>query len=254
MRVCFLFNHDAAHQVAHSIGLAAKLAEDYPAIETVIACGSADIRTEVEQHLEAAQIAALHWYDLSLNKLTHAMLAPMNKVFPARRLGRLQMGASYLREFDLIVSTERTCLILKRRWKENGPRFIFVPHGAGDRSVTYHPAMKDFDVMLVSGQKVADQMVAHNIMRPEQCRIIGYPKFDGLAEREPEKFLDNDNPTFLYNHHFDHYLSSWYDHGEAILEWFYKRQDQSNLIRSEENTYELQSLNNLVCRLLLKKK
>jgi CDP-glycerol glycerophosphotransferase (TagB/SpsB family) len=51
-----------------------------------------------------------------------------------------------------------------------------------------------------------------------------------LRGRQPEKFFDNDRPTFLYNPHFDPYLSSWYDQGAAILEWFYQRPDEYNLI------------------------
>jgi len=230
MKICFLFNHDAAHQVAHSIGVAIELAEKYPEIETVIAFGSASIRREIETHLTPKQIAALIWQDLSLAPWLNSMVYLLNRLFPARRLGRLLVGAKALRRFDFIISTERTCLMLKRKWKKDGPKFVFIPHGAGDRGVSYHQAMKDFDLMLVSGQKVQDQMVAHDIVVPEQCRIIGYPKFDALLKRTPEKFFDNDNPVFLYNPHFDPLLSSWYDHGEAILEWFYNNQDRYNLI------------------------
>jgi len=230
MKVCFLFNHDAAHQVAHSIGLAAVLCEKYPEIETVIAFGSPAIRSEIEDHLSASQIAALNWHDLSLGKLANGLLSLFNRVFPARRLGRLLMGAKHLRQFDLIVSTERTCLMLKRRWGHEGPDFAYIPHGSGDRNVAYHPALKDFDLMLLSGQKLIDQMVAHDIVPASKCRVIGYPKFDSLIGRTPEKFFGNDNPVFLYNPHFDPVLSSWYDEGEAILEWFHQRQDQYNLI------------------------
>ena len=230
MKVCFLFNHDAAHQVAHSIGLAASLVEQYAEVETVIAYGNSDIREEIEQHLTPAQIEALRWHDLSLSPLVQMMLSPLNRLFPVRRLARLYTAAGYLRQFDILVSTERTCLTLKRRWGKEGPIFAYIPHGSGDRNVAYHPALKDFDLMLLSGQKLVDQMVANNIVPAENCRIIGYPKFDALVGRIPEKFFDNDNPVFFYNPHFDPLLSSWYDHGEEILEWFYRHQDRYNLI------------------------
>ncbi|VAV90730.1 hypothetical protein MNBD_ALPHA04-51 [hydrothermal vent metagenome] len=230
MKICFLFNHDAAHQVAHSIGLAAVLAEKYQQFDTTIAYGSPAIRKEIEQYLTPEQIQALNWADLSLGKFLQACLSPLNRLFPAQRLLRLLAGAKYLRPFDLIVSTERTCLMLKRRWGDDGPDFAYIPHGSGDRNVAYHPALKDFDLMLLSGQKLVDQMVAHDIVPAEKCRVIGYPKFDGLIGRAPEKFFDNENPMFLYNPHFDPYLSSWYDEGEAILDWFYQRPDQFNLI------------------------
>ncbi len=229
-KILFLYNHDAGHQVAHSIGIAAALADQFQEIETTIAYGSAMIRTEIEAHLSLEQIAKLHWLDLGISRLANTMLAPLNRIFPARRLGRLIAGASRLRRYDMIVSTERTCLMLKRRWGVNGPQFAYIPHGSGDRNVAYHPALKDFDLMLLSGQKLVDQMVAHDIVPASKCRIIGYPKFDALMDKTPEKFFDNDRPVFLYNPHFDPVMSSWYDHGNAVLEWFYSRADRYNLI------------------------
>jgi CDP-glycerol glycerophosphotransferase (TagB/SpsB family) len=51
-----------------------------------------------------------------------------------------------------------------------------------------------------------------------------------LRARAPEKFFDNDLPTFVYNPHFDPFLSSWFDQGHAILQYFYERPNQYNLI------------------------
>jgi hypothetical protein len=83
---------------------------------------------------------------------------------------------------------------------------------------------------MVSGQKVVDQMVDAGVSTPERCRIIGYPKFDILRGRTPETFFDNKRPTFLYNPHFDPHMSSWFDHGADILEFFYQNADRYNLI------------------------
>jgi hypothetical protein len=83
---------------------------------------------------------------------------------------------------------------------------------------------------MVSGQKVVDQMVDAGVSTPERCRIIGYPKFDILRGRSPETFFDNKKPTFLYNPHFDPHMSSWFDHGADILEFFYQNADRYNLI------------------------
>jgi hypothetical protein len=73
-------------------------------------------------------------------------------------------------------------------------------------------------------------MVEAGVSTPERCRIIGYAKFDILQGRTAEKFFDNDNPTFLYNPHFDPHMSSWFDHGADILEYFYQNADRFNLI------------------------
>jgi len=146
----------------------------------------------------------------------------MDAIAPTQRLARLAHHARALGKAKLIVSPERTCLRLKRRWKGKAPqpRFIFVPHGAGDRSVTYHPDMVGFDAMLVSGQKVADEMIRHRIADPSRIAIIGYPKFDLIDTQAAPDFFGNGRPTFLYNPHFDPHLSSWYDHGPGIIDWF----------------------------------
>jgi hypothetical protein len=220
--ILFLFNHDAAHQVAHSVGITAALADNYRNdANTIIAYGSNAIRAEIEKHLSAPQINALTWLDLSLPAWANLVVTPFNRLFPARRLARLIAGASRLRQCDMIVSTERTCLMLKRRWKGlNCPQFTYIPHGSGDRNVAVHPALKDFDLCMVSGQKVVGQLVTAGVATPEKCRVIGYTKFDILRGRKPEKFFDNDKPVFLYNPHFDPHLSSWYDHGPALLQYF----------------------------------
>jgi hypothetical protein len=96
--------------------------------------------------------------------------------------------------------------------------------------VSVHPALGEFDLLLVSGQKVQDQFIDAGIATADQFRIIGYAKFDILRGRLPEVFFDNDNPTFLYNPHFDPHLSSWFDHGVDILEYFYQNSDRYNLI------------------------
>jgi hypothetical protein len=229
--VIFLYNHDAAHQVAHSAGVAGALAMDSGGSGVVAATANPVIRSELEKLLSAEQIAALIWLDLSLPVWLHMLLAPLNRLVPIRRLARLYWHRKALRNAAVIVSTERTCLTLKRHWQgKAAPRFILIPHGAGDRNVTVHAAYRDFDLFLLSGQKVVDQFVEAGLAVKEDCRIIGYAKFDILHGRAPTKFFDNDRPTFLYNPHFDPHLSSWYEHGPAILEWFYRRPGEYNLI------------------------
>lgn len=233
--VLFLFNHDAAHQVAHSAGLAGAtalmMAEQNDKRGVIVATSGPHIRREIERLLTAEQIAALKWRDLSLPRWLNFLLAPLNEFAPARRFATLYWHRRTLRRAALIVSTERTCLTLKRHWRSGkGPRFAYVPHGSGDRNVAVHPALKDFDLCLVSGQKVVDQLVTAGVATPEKCRIVGYTKFDILRHRQPEVFFNNGRPAFLYNPHFDPHMSSWFDQGNAVLRFFYDRPDQFNLI------------------------
>lgn len=215
----FLFNHDATHQLAHTAGIVKVLALRAMDRPIVCAYGNSAIAQGLRSMLGEEAARRVLWFDLSLPR-PDIVTRLINRIAPAERLKRLTHHASELRKAALIVSPERTCLHLKRKWKGTGPQFIFVPHGAGDRSVTYHPDMVGFDAMLVSGQKVADEMIRHGLATPQTVAIIGYPKFDLVDRQANAKFFANDRPTFLYNPHFDPYLSSWYDQGPALIDWF----------------------------------
>jgi len=233
--VTFLFNHDAGHQVAHLAGIAGAFALREKAFRAVIAFGSETTRKEVEKLLTPEQIAALEWQPLALPEMLRMLTKGLNRLVPVHRILRLYWHNAILRKSAAIVSTERTCLTLKRHWakfrrRDHCPAFVCVPHGSGDRNVSVHPAFRDFDLLMVSGQKVVDQMVEAGASTAERCRIIGYAKFDILRGRTPEAFFDNDKPTFLYNPHFDPHMSSWYDHGADILQFFYENPDRYNLI------------------------
>ena len=232
--VLFLYNHDAAHQAAHIAGIMAELAASARGIEVIAAVGTPLIERTIRELIGADAARAVRWVDLSLAPAASAVLALPNRIAPVVRLARLRANTALFAAADLIVSPERTCLRVRRRLRrtmgEAAPRFVFVPHGAGDRSVTYHPELAQFDYFLLSGQKVIDEMVAHGIAAPEQCRLIGYAKFDAVAHRPLPRLFANDRPTILYNPHFDPKLSSWYDHGPAILEALASQADRFNLV------------------------
>lgn len=233
-RILFLFNHDAAHQAAHIAGIMASLARNYPAVECHAGVASPEIAEELRKLVGAEAASRIQWQDLSLPALLDAALALPNTLLPARRLARLRTNQPLFATMDAIVSTERTCLRVRRRLRrtigEKAPLFVYVPHGSGDRNVAYHPELAQFDHMLLSGQKLVDEMVARGLATPEQCHLIGYPKFDALDTSRRERFFDNDLPTFLYNPHFDPKLSSWYDHGPDLLRWFATQGDRFNLV------------------------
>ena len=231
MRVVFLFNHDAAHQVAHLAGIAAAMARAHPEVETVIAYASPAIRARIEGLVGNAGGTAIRWYELTLGPVARIVSGLFDKVLPASRLMRLNAHVPLFASADMIVSTERTCLRLKNRIPQHSmPLFAKVPHGAGDRSVSYHPDYTRFDRSFVAGQKVVDQLVAHGVA-PERLVVIGYPKFETIDLAARPRLFDNDRPTIVYNPHFDPNLSSWYDHGPDILRWFASEAGQSfNLI------------------------
>ena len=222
-RICFLFNHDAAHQASHIAAIAGQLATLHPELDVIAATGTPDIATHLCRLLSPAQIAALQWHDLSLPRWANIASAPLNRILPAQRVARLYHSLDFFASLDALVSTERTCLRVKRSLVKKGkgaPQFIYVPHGSGDRNVAYHPELSQFDLMLLSGQKLVDEMVSHGICHADQTRLIGYAKFDTVNMQDRPRFFENDHPVFVYNPHFDPHLSSWYDHGPQLLDWF----------------------------------
>lgn len=233
-RVLFLYNHDAAHQAAHVAGIMAELAARDPTLDVIAATGTPEIERFTRGLIGEPAAQRVRWVDISLPPLAAAALALPNRIAPVIRLARLRRATALFASADLVISPERTCLsvrrTLRRTMDEAAPRFVFVPHGAGDRSVTYHPELAQFDHFLLSGQKVIDEMVMHGIAGPEQCRLIGYAKFDVVSQRPPARLFDNDRPTIVYNPHFDPKLSSWYRWGPAILEAVAARPFHFNLV------------------------
>lgn len=149
----------------------------------------------------------------------------LNKVLPAQRILVLKRFSTYFSTFDCLVVPEMTSTLLKTRFNMHDTPLILFPHGAGDRAVGFGREIRHFDYVLLAGSKVRDRMLADQLIRPDNHRVVGYPKFDsvrscGVIRR---KFFDNDNPTVLYNPHFDAKLSSWYRFGADVLEFFAAR-------------------------------
>lgn len=219
-RALFLFNHDAAHQVAHLARIAAGMASRYPHIETIIAYANEGLRGRIETILGPDIPKQIVWIELRLSPLMQTVTAIFDHLAPASRLARLRSHAALFASCDIIVSSERTFLRIKRALPDDKrPLFAKIPHGAGDRAVTFHKDNLEFDLLLVSGQKFHEEFVRSGVA-DERIRIVGYPKFEGVDLTARPRFFDNDLPTFLYNPHFDPHLSSWYNMGPDLLRWF----------------------------------
>ena len=230
-RVLFLFNHDAPHQVAHLAGIAAATARAFPQIECQLAYATDRIEAQVRAILSEDDAARLAWVRLDLPAWARVVAKLADRILPASRLLRLRLNLALFEQADLVMSTERTCLRTKKHLPaDKTPLYAKVPHGAGDRSVAYHPDYRKFDRAFVAGRKVVDQLVAHGVER-EKVVVIGYPKFETVDLKAKRDFFGNGRPTFLYNPHFDPHLSSWYDAGPDLLRWFASPEGQKfNLI------------------------
>lgn len=230
-RVAFLFNHDAAHQVAHVAGIARELSAE-PGFEISALVSNPRLEAVAREIIGPDAASRIEWRPfLPLSPARHAAPA-LDRLLPFSRLRALQDHLDYFRTVDILVVTERTSLLVKRRLGAASPRFVYIPHGAGDRNVTYHPQLAQMDLFLVSGRKYVDMASAAGLIHAgNQGAIIGYPKFDAtLTGPHPARLFANDNPTFLYNPHFDPHLSSYYRFGEALFGWFLEHSDRYNLV------------------------
>ena len=222
-RVAFLYNHDAPHQVAHLAGTMAALADRADVEVTALVARPA--AEKVARRLSGAAEDRILWQRIRPGPVAVNFAPLLDKLFPFSRLMTLRENMALFARYDAIVSSERTCLRIKHHLGARSPKMIYVPHGSGDRNVAHHPALAEFDLHLVSGQKLVDVGLEHGIVRPDNWRITGYSKFDGVDLDARPKLFPNDNPVVLYNPHFDPHLSSVYALGEDVLDLFARRPD-----------------------------
>lgn len=228
MRIGFLFNHDALHQVSHSAPVIAELVLRPGADVTVLTSSRAQ-EARVRSLLGDAS-GSVRFVRLDIGRVAAALDRALRWVAPFRRIAVLRDNLAAFAALDILVVPETTSLLLRDRFGLDRLKFVWIPHGAGDRSVGFRAVARGFDLILLSGAKVRDRMLAAGILTPDNHAIVGYPKFDTLdpaAELPP--LFDNGRPTVLYNPHFDPALSSWYAMGRQIIDWF-AGQTRFNLI------------------------
>lgn len=200
-RIAFLYV-GGVHHVFHTMPVACALAER---AEVEVTAFCADAATEkmgrqVLADLPGSQVAVerLGRFPL-LDRLHRPSLSKLPMLWRNRRR---------LNHFDALVTAECTSIALKRMGVTR-PLFVCLPHGAGDRAVSFEPRFRRFDLVLVAGPKTARRMVGSGV-KAERVREVGYPKGEYLAARAralPRQF-DNDRPVVLYNPHFRTRLSS----------------------------------------------
>ena len=227
-RVGFLFNHDQAHQVAHSLPVALALARGLRDVEVVLASTHPRLTAEIRRICAAAG-ASPTIVELKLRSgLTRALDAAFSAAAPVRKLMIYGEHLDFFRSLDLLVVAEKTSLVLKTRYGLHGLRIVHTRHGAGDRAVGFDPASALFDRVLVSGAKVRDRLIAEAGLDPSRISVVGYPKFD-LAGGQWATLFGDRRPVVLYNPHASPRLSSWFRLGRRVLDVF-ACSDRFNLI------------------------
>ena len=224
IRVGFLYNHDAPHQVAHSAPIAAELASAQDIDVHVIASSEALLNRA--KTVIASTGAPDPGYHLLTGSIFQRALSPvLDQLGPFSRLMNLHRHKAFLAEFDALVVPERTTLFLKKLLGTATPRLICTRHGSGDRSVGFQKSVSGFDLVMFSGSKTRDRFVKTGYLQPEQTAIVGYPKFDAIPVEAGPPLFDNGRPTVIYSPNPDPLLSSFYGLGLDVLDYFYNSAD-----------------------------
>lgn len=227
-KICFLFNHDQTHQIAHSLPIALQMAKSSVA-DVTMAVTSILVEAEIRR-LSGAGLAGMKIVRLQAKSTVSQMLVrAFDSLVPARKLLVYRDNLDFFRQFDALIVSEKSSLILKSRYGLEDIKFIHTRHGAGDRAIGFNAQSAQFDLILVSGEKIRDRLVCDAGVPPEKIRITGYAKFDIIAPEQKPLFPPSDRRTILYNPHPSPHLSSWFKFGANVLEQFYQS-DRYNLI------------------------
>jgi hypothetical protein len=220
MRIGVLLNHDQIHQAAHSVPIAAALHRR--GIDVTVATTNAALSAEAARLAGLLGASNLPIVELRLRRATSRLAAAMlDRVLPAVKLAIYGDNLDFFAGFDALIVAEKTSAILKTRYHLDRLRLIHTRHGAGDRAIGFDKASTRFDLVLVSGPKIRDRLMAEAGVPAETMAVVGYPKFDLLAASPPlPPFAADGRPTVLYNPHVSPHFSSWYQQGRAILDHF----------------------------------
>lgn len=226
MRLCFLFNHDQIHQVAHSLPIAVALARGRPDLEIIVATTNRRLSAEVVRLAEGMIGKGVQLVELGLRQTaSKAMAGALEALIPATKLLVYRDNLDFFRSLDMLIVAEKTSLVLKTRYGLKDLKIVHTRHGAGDRAIGFDKASARFDHVLVSGSKIRERLISEAGVAPETISVVGYPKFDLAPPRPALPFVDESRPVVLYNPHVSPHLSSWYDHGREVLDWFVEHEE-----------------------------
>jgi CDP-glycerol glycerophosphotransferase (TagB/SpsB family) len=226
MRIGFLFNHDQVHQIAHSLPIAIELAQGGYGHEIIVATTNPRLSAAVSRLARPLiEKGSIQFVQLGLRTRSSRMLSRgLEKVVPATKLLVYRDNLDFFRALDVLVVAEKTSLVLKKRYGLHDLKIVHTRHGAGDRAIGFDKASAGFDLVLAAGAKIRDRLIQDAGVAPERIAVVGYPKFDLVRTRQ-SLFYANGRPTVLYNPHVSPHLSSWYQSGRRVLDFFVENED-----------------------------
>ena len=227
MKIAFLLNHYDVHQVPHVVPYAFELSMRHPQFEVQILSPADDQLSFAEQIGRSYAGHRVKLMKLQLSQLARMAEPLASKFVFARKVMTLLENTTLWSGYDAIVVPETTTAQLRRRPELEHVKLIRVCHGAGDQRGlgSFDDRMKEFDLVLVPGQKYAKELVADGHLEPNRFAISGYTKFElKSADQHPlnaRDYFQNDRPIVVYNPHHRRNLSSWWRMGRQVLDFFY---------------------------------
>ncbi len=226
MKIGFLFNHDQVHQVAHSLPIALALARAGVDAEIVVATTNPRLSAEVVRLGQGLIGPRIRLVELGLRRAASRLArAALEGLVPAAKLAVYGDNLDFFRSLDVLVVAEKTSLILKTHHGLKDLKIVHTRHGAGDRAVGFDKASAGFDLVLVSGRKIRERLVRDAGVDPAIIRVVGYPKFDAVPPGGVHPLIEDGRPVVLYNPHPSPHLSSWFQVGRKVLDWFVEHDD-----------------------------
>jgi len=220
----FLFNHEAIHQIRH-------LAPMIPALVARAENVKISVLASTSEQLQIARevvgdIPGCSFHLLRLPRSIQVLDRIFRMFGPFKRVATLISNLDLFRSLDVLVVPESTSLMLKENFGLKNLKMVRVCHGAGDRDIAWSSNISKFDFVMLPGEKHRSRLLSMGLVKPENNAVIGYLKFDSLSKTAvPHLPFKDQRPIVVYNPHFDPYLSSWYDMGHDILEYFANSQD-----------------------------
>lgn len=231
LRVGFVLNHYAPHQVPHVAPLAFALSGLRPNWDVEILCSTRDELAFAAEIGRAYPGHNARLVPLKVPVLTR-LTDPLVRQFAFyRKVSVQKANARLFAGFDALVVPEMTSLSLRKRAETAGVKLIFTGHGAGDgynqQIGMFDPRVSLFDLVLLPGPRIARELSALGRFRETPYAIAGYPKLE--IQADSPRLFGNDRPTVLYNPTQNRQATSWHRFGTGVLDFFYRSRDY-NLI------------------------
>lgn len=218
MKVAFLFIAEA-YQTYHGASVAIELARrsGWPVTVHYHDPGTPD---EIERIREAFDGPVLECRPLRQGVRTR-LLKKMLGRFSLFKKTVMRENAAELNGYDVIVAQENSAAALLDMGVTR-PKMVYLPHGFGDRAISFLPRIGKFDFVMMAGPKTERRLLEKGLIRPGHYALGGVVKLEVAARLGGtwQAPLDLSLPTVLFNPHREPKLTSWNRFLKPLLRGF----------------------------------